>query len=202
MLIATDSLFRKVVITIRNKFFVLCVISPLLIKGAYDTNLALKSYYTGGEKNDSQNQVNRIVSKELSQNNISTGRPSVRIETRVAGNVSRQERQIAESIANYYGLSNADILYAISWHETQHGKLGAGKQGYHMGVGVPTNGAKKPRFKGWVQQCDWVAQRLARCQRANGNELTHKTILQYANMYHKPDNRKAWANSVWTVYSR
>lgn len=167
--------------------------------------MALKNYYTGGEKNDNQNQVNRIVGKELSQHDRISGRPGVRVETRTSGHfdfISRQERQIAESIANYYGLSNADILYAISWHETHHGKLGAGKQGYHMGVGVPTKGAKKPRFKGWVQQCDWVAQRLARCQRANGNELTHKTILQYANMYHKPDNREAWANSVWKVYSK
>ena len=180
-----------------------------MVKGAYAVDENLKNYYGGGE-NDVKNQADTVVGKIMHEYDrgeergisYAAERPERIVEARPTGKakVTRPQAAAAEGIADYYGLADVNVLYAISTHETQHGKAGAGRQGYYMGVGVPTRGAKKPQYASWIQQCNWVAMRLARCQRENNNELDCDTLLMYANTFHRPDDREAWAKGVWKVY--
>jgi peptidoglycan hydrolase-like protein with peptidoglycan-binding domain len=96
-----------------------------------------------------------------------------------------------------YGADPA-IVAAIGWHETHWGQLGAGKEGYTLGVGVLGKGKKLKQFKGLGAQLAWAVPRLAN---AMAGGVTLQKLTDFAKRVWKPGNPENWALSVWRIYT-
>ena len=111
------------------------------------------------------------------------------------------------------------ILAAIGWHETEWGAKGAGRSGYHLGVGVPSSGAKKTQYQGLDAQLNWASHRLGNkvvCgepktayQRASGGNKTLPPVdynpslynlTEFAGWAYVPDDPVSWAKGVFRIY--
>lgn len=91
---------------------------------------------------------------------------------------------------------NPYLIAAIGWHETHWGKLGAGRSGYILGVGVLSDTNVQIQFKGLEKQLDWAVPRLGK---AFGLHPTATQIVDFAHNVWCPGNPDAWANSTWKI---
>lgn len=89
---------------------------------------------------------------------------------------------------------NPYLIAAIGWHETHWGKLGAGRSGYILGVGVHSDTDILTQYKGLPAQLNWAVPRLAK---AFGLHPTEPELDHFAHQIWKPGNPTAWASSVW-----
>ncbi len=112
--------------------------------------------------------------------------------------VSKSDWKVFVSYGEKYG-ADPYLLAAISLHETHHGRLGAGRQGYFMGVGVPTHGKRLRAYRGLENQVAWAAPRLAK--HMNG-DITYQKLRSFARNVWRPDNPDLWAAGVWNWYCR
>jgi Phage-related minor tail protein. len=104
--------------------------------------------------------------------------------------------------ASKYGTSPY-LLAAIGKHETGWGTLGAGRQGYYLGVGVPDSGKLQSRYRGLDAQLEWAAKvagilvgtkpTLEAIERMRVQPITGLKPGVYAT---DPD----WARKVWRHY--
>lgn len=98
--------------------------------------------------------------------------------------------------------SQPDVLSgltaAIGKHETDWGQLGAGRQGYYLGVGVPSSGAPLQQYSGLQNQLGWAMPRLAAWFR--DGTVTFDRLVQFARNVWKPDDPESWARGVYTGY--
>lgn len=93
--------------------------------------------------------------------------------------------------------SYPEVYAAIGWWETHWGQLGAGRQGYILGVGVPSSGAEQSQYQGLAAQLDWTAPRV---QTVIDRHPDYAAFLQYAQSVQRPSAPVAWAKGVWAVY--
>lgn len=93
--------------------------------------------------------------------------------------------------------SYPEVYAAIGWWETHWGQLGAGRQGYILGVGVPSSGAEQSQYQGLAAQLNWTAPRV---QTVIDRHPNYAAFLQYAQSVQKPSAPVAWAKGVWAVY--
>ena len=112
--------------------------------------------------------------------------------------ISQADWKVFVGYGEKYG-ADPYLLAAISWHETNHGKLGAGRQGYYMGVGVPTHGRKLKAYRGLKNQIAWAAPRLAKYV---GPEPTYQKLEWFGVNIWRPDMPEPWSRSVWGCYQK
>ena len=114
------------------------------------------------------------------------------------------------------------LLAAIAQHETQFGTLGAGQEGYALGYGYPAPGQGNPMYKGLDNQLFYAGLQVNEFFSGGGAAgsdsllassvpVTPDSLYQFALTSWKPGasadpvssaaNAKAWANSVWSIYS-
>jgi len=119
---------------------------------------------------------------------------------------------------------NPKLIAAIGWHETHWGRLGMGKYGFHMGVSCWVRNDTqfnydKNRgdvdfityskvenghlycnlsFKGYQKQVSWAINKF---KDVVPYAIGYPHVLFIAENIWKPGNPKAWANSVWWIYS-
>ncbi len=101
------------------------------------------------------------------------------------------------------------LLAAIAQHETQFGTLGAGQEGYALGYGYPAPGQGNPMYKGLDNQLFYSGLKVN--EFFSGDQVTPDSLYQFALTSWKPGassdpvssaaNAKAWADSVWSIYS-
>lgn len=116
--------------------------------------------------------------------------------------ITDSEWATLRQICDRYGVP-PELVAAIGWHETHWGRLGAGRQGYYLGVGVPSQGPVLKSAAGLERQLltrmyytgrPWI-ESLAMYP------VTYEGVLRFAREVHRPDNPEAWAESVWSIYS-
>jgi len=100
------------------------------------------------------------------------------------------------SLCAYYDI-NPYIIAAIGWHETQWGRLGAGRSGFHLGVGVPNDNTMYPQFQGVYNQVNWAAKKI---KAELYSPVSWETLWDFSDRIWRPGNPKAWAIGVAAVY--
>jgi len=119
---------------------------------------------------------------------------------------------------------NPKLIAAIGWHETHWGRLGMGKYGFHLGVSCWVRGDtlyKRDKEKGLVDEetyrkvssghlyCSTTYKGMGKqvlwaVNKFSGRvpyQLGYPDVLDIAENIWKPGNPKAWAESVWKIYS-
>jgi len=205
----------------KRKFIVFLIIAPFFIPGAQQANSALKNHYTEGGNNhvvtsiksDSQAKPARAATEGERFSTVKS-EPKRTLRERALASIGNQaaskgqkgqvkpsfmsasEWQLCRSLAQYHG-TDPYFIAAVSYHETRHGRLGAGRAGYYCGVGVPTTGSCVPLLRGWSMQANWTAQKAAK---VFGKSVRYDNVARYAREVQKPDNPVAWYRAVWKDY--
>lgn len=89
------------------------------------------------------------------------------------------------------------LIAAIGWHETHWGKLGAGREGYLLGVGVLDPKTKLKRFQGLENQLRWSASKISKYPL---NPANYSHLLNFAMTVWRPGDPVSWAKSVYNIY--
>ena len=205
----------------KRKFIVFLIIAPFFISGAQQANSALKNHYTEGGNNhvvtsiksDSQAKPARAATEGERFSTVKS-EPKRALRERALASIGNQaaskgqkgqvkpsfmsasEWQLCCSLAQYHG-TDPCFIAAVSYHETRHGRLGAGRDGYYCGAGVPTKGKRASLLKGWSMQANWTAQRAGK---VFGHNVRYDNVAKYAREVQKPDNPVAWYRAVWKDY--
>ena len=211
----------------KRKFIVFLIVLPFFIMGVQSLDSSLKNHYVKGVTSnatmvtESDNQVEpkgsategerfstvkseaKRTLRERALANIGNQAASARSASKgQKGQVkpsfmSASEWQLCRSLAQYHG-TDPYFIAAVSYHETRHGRFGAGRTGYYCGVGVPTKGKRASLLKGWSMQANWTAQKAAK---VFGKSVRYDNVARYAREVQKPDNPVAWYRAVWRDYS-
>ena len=92
------------------------------------------------------------------------------------------------------------LITAIGWHETNWGKLGLGRQGFHTGYGAYDSGPDE-RFAGLEKQIKGTAGILRRWGMKPGavtlERLQRGNRGEFGGIYATDEN---WPNRVWYFY--
>ena len=105
------------------------------------------------------------------------------------------------SKVRYYAGNNGiypELLAAIGWHETQWGRLGWGRSGFHLGVGCYSDANGNYAYQGLEKQLAWAAPRLGRYL---GTNVTKTNLYNFAREVWRPGNPVAWEASVYEIYT-
>ena len=98
-----------------------------------------------------------------------------------------------------YGV-NPYLLSAISEHETEWGSLGAGRDGYSLGVGVYDTGDPNSNYQDttgdYTKQLTWAAQSIAK---NFSGDVTEQNIKNYQIVSGYATDSD-WASGVWDAY--
>jgi len=179
------------------KYFVLLfAISPLILIGARDLDRAIRpkadsialAYWKNPEIKPLKTGVEPLPTT------TTTLRPALR----KPDFMNQAQWDYAVAKADEFG-ADPYLIAAIAQHETGCGRLGAGRYGYHMGVGVPSSGKRLKQFAGWENQVNWATPRMGK---HIGTQVDHDKIWWFGRNVWKPDNPKAWADGVWKVYRK
>lgn len=120
--------------------------------------------------------------------------------------VSDSEWKILQQYCSKYGVP-PELVAAIGWHETQWGRAGAGRQGYYLGVGVPSKGPILSSAAGLERQLTtrmlytgkpWIASLGDYVARYGVN---YNAVLAFGREVHRPDDPYSWARSIWSIYT-
>ena len=90
-----------------------------------------------------------------------------------------------------------NLLAAISQHETNFGTLGAGRNGYELGVGVYDSGNPNSTYKGLMNQLNWAGDSIAKKFGSGVISLDSIKAYQTKSGYATDPN---WAKGVWSSY--
>lgn len=104
---------------------------------------------------------------------------------------------LVDQAAQYH--TYPEVFAAIGWWETHWGAVGAGRQGYILGVGVPSAGPEQSAYQGLAAQIAWTAPRAGRVIDQHAN---YASFLAYARTIQRPTDPVAWAQGVWAVYQQ
>lgn len=89
------------------------------------------------------------------------------------------------------------LIAAIGWHETNWGRLGAGKIGWILGFGYFPGSTVAEKYKGLENQLIGATSML----RDHFNPpITLASIRTFSINHWKASAPTAWANSVWSIY--
>ncbi len=101
------------------------------------------------------------------------------------------------------GICGADhvafLAAAIGQHETRWGQLGAGRDGFILGVGV-FGGVQQAQFRGLTNQLDWACPRLRSAFPGPGTVTRDAVIAFGRDVYQVPDPT-TWGNDVFDLYA-
>lgn len=111
--------------------------------------------------------------------------------------MSASDWQLTRQVAAQYGVDPL-LLAAIGWHETHWGRLGAGRNGWHLGYAYYPGSTLKDQYKGLDRQLHGAASHV---QRHFRGPLTYENLLQYSRNAWRAGDPDAWARSVWTIYT-
>lgn len=98
--------------------------------------------------------------------------------------------------ADQYG-TYPEVFAAIGKFETGWGTEGAGRQGYILGVGVPSSTTELSQYQGLAAQVAWTAPRAGR---VIDHHASYSAFLTYARTVQKPAKPVPWAQGVWSIY--
>ena len=113
------------------------------------------------------------------------------------------------SVARSFGV-DPNLIAAIGWHETHWNQLGAGRDGYTLGYGVPSSGERLTKYQGTENQVRGAAGKISRWQTFLGRALTIADMDAFAfgkrsnpsaPLGWQPDDPGAWARSVSRIWS-
>jgi len=113
---------------------------------------------------------------------------------------------ILEKYGSQYNVP-PELIAAIGWQETNWGQKGAGRDGYILGVGVPSKGPRLASAAGIEQQLmtsmcytglPWIASLSMYLRRYGG--VNYNAILAFVSEVHRPDDPATWAQNVWSIY--
>ncbi len=90
------------------------------------------------------------------------------------------------------------LVAAIGWHETHWGTLGAGTQGYILGVGVTAAGPD-PTFTGLPAQLAWACPRLASAFPVD-TAVTRDALIAFGRDVYAVPDPQSWGADVFTQY--
>jgi hypothetical protein len=110
--------------------------------------------------------------------------------------VSEEDWLIVNKFAMHYDL-DPYLLVAIGWHETHWGRLGAGRDGYILGVGVLDRKRRLEQFRGLEAQLRWASVKLSRWF---DGAINRETLIRFAVQVWRPGNPTAWGDSVYRIY--
>ncbi len=101
------------------------------------------------------------------------------------------------------GICGADhvayLAAAIGQHETGWGLLGAGRDGFILGVGV-FGGVQQEQFRGLVNQLDWACPRLRRAF-PTPETVTRDNAIAFGRDVYQVPAPVPWGNDVFTLYA-
>lgn len=110
-----------------------------------------------------------------------------------------------------YCPENPYIILAIGWHETQFGRLGAGRQGYYLGYGYYSAGNGDERYKGLIPQITGAYGMLKKSLRG-WPVILPDTIADFGYNFWRPgsydsngkynNTGRQWGASVWKYYQK
>lgn len=104
---------------------------------------------------------------------------------------------------------NPRLLIAIGIHETGMGNLGAGRQGYYLGYGVPTRGEVQSQYKGLYNQIKYGSQLVEKyvdLENPTQEQLITLGLKGWRPGYYDANNNyvntgESWAKSIWSIYN-
>ena len=89
------------------------------------------------------------------------------------------------------------LIAAIGWHETQWGRLGAGKRGWYLGYGYYPKSAISEETKGLCHQVYYASKFISRYIKP---PYTLNKLTEFAVNHWKPGNPQKWAKDVYNIY--
>lgn len=104
---------------------------------------------------------------------------------------------IVRNITSEYNV-DPKLIAAIGWHETHWGRLGAGRQGWHLGYGYFPGSTVAEKYRGLENQIRGASYQLKRDLKL---PISLQTVTEFAFNSWKPGNPAAWAQSVWNIYN-
>ena len=90
------------------------------------------------------------------------------------------------------------LLVAVGWRETNWGRRGAGKRGWHLGYGYFPGSPVLERYRGLRNQLEGAASQLARDLGAT--PTSQSQLRRFASESWRPADPGAWAKGVWQAY--
>ena len=101
------------------------------------------------------------------------------------------------------GICGADhvayLAAAIGQHETGWGALGAGRDGFILGVGV-FGGVQQAQFRGLTNQLDWACPRL-RSAFPGPETVTRDAVVAFGRDVYQVPDYTGWGNDVFALYA-
>ena len=70
-----------------------------------------------------------------------------------------------------YFPENPVLIAAIGWHETQWGRLGWGRSGYHLGYGAWNEKEAAEKYRGIENQIRYAGSQIRNWYKKNGRDL-------------------------------
>jgi len=89
------------------------------------------------------------------------------------------------------------LAAAIGWHETNWGRVGAGRDGYTLGVGVTDRG-EDPQFQGLPSQLGWACPRLV--QAFGDGVVTEARVIAFGRDVYQVPDPVSWGHDVYGIY--
>ena len=112
--------------------------------------------------------------------------------------LSKEEWELVKRISNEYNVDPL-LIIAIGWHETNWGRLGAGRYGWHLGYGYYPGSKVKEKYQGLENQLRGACWQIGRDLKL---PLTHESLTEFAKTSWKPGSPELWANAVWYYYQQ
>jgi len=168
------------------------------IQGAqFNASLASNESQFGRKLTADESQFGRSLAIQKQNANTSAGIAPVSSPTTVP-------TDFWDAAVNAGNASGVDptLLAAIAQHETGYGTLGAGRDGFSLGVGVYDAGNPNSNYQdspgSYTKQLQWAANSIA--NKFSGNvSLESIKAYQKASGYATDPN---WANGVWDAYQK
>ena len=89
------------------------------------------------------------------------------------------------------------LIAAIGRHETDWGRLGAGRDGWYLGYGYFPGSTVAEKYRGFDEQIRGACYQLKRDLK---KPLTADSLMDFSVNSWKAGNPQQWAISVWSIY--
>ncbi len=94
---------------------------------------------------------------------------------------------------------NPYFIAAIGWHETHWGQLGAGRNGFHLGVSVYPPHYGLDQFRGVQAQVAWAAERV---NLYLPDPVDQAAVIEFNRATGYSESPESWGASVWAIFDQ